>query len=100
MACQTFDPGKEDFQFIFDNVIFPPKLPQEGSPDEWKNEESLLSFVIATAQLFVGQCPEKTRERWHSAVVMLNNLQQITKEGVLSEDALRDVLGSLHSSGM
>lgn len=88
----------EDFQYIFNNVIFPPKLPQTGEQNEWKQEEKLLSFVMEVARSFIKKNSAESATGWSSVMCMLQNLEGIMEQGSLSEEALLDLFKNLAES--
>ncbi|TPX20530.1 hypothetical protein DIZ76_016421 [Coccidioides immitis] len=87
-----------DFEFIFNNVIFPPQLPQSGDADEWKHEDALISLALSVTRIFLENDSEEARPTWHSVADMLENLKAIGKQDLISEIDLVQVLENLNGS--
>lgn len=99
MDAKTVDMKKKAFHFLFDNVVFPPQLPQIWDPNEWEHEDELLSFLIRVTQSFIANlAPIESDTGWCSVLFMLRNLKKIEKQGSICEDALFDVFKGLAES--
>ncbi|WEW61692.1 hypothetical protein PRK78_007184 [Emydomyces testavorans] len=97
MTTEAPDIRETNLEYIFNNVIFPPRLPQKAEDEEWRKEDSLLSFVASVTQLFISKSPVGSQTGWHPVAVMLENLKVIGKKGSLSKDDLCRVLENLEN---
>ncbi|EEP78504.1 predicted protein [Uncinocarpus reesii 1704] len=100
MEVDAIDASGEDFEFIFNNVVFPPKLPQQGDQDEWKHEDGLLAIVEEAIQAFCAEGPPKSRAIWSSVAKTVENMKTVSRGGLVSESNLCSVLQTVHESGV
>ncbi|PGH16509.1 hypothetical protein AJ80_05194 [Polytolypa hystricis UAMH7299] len=99
MAGEIPDVEKEYFKFIFDHVIFPPQLPQVGELEEWRKENGLLSFVTSVIRCFLNKNSMEFSAGWRAVLRMVENMEEIGKQGLISEPDLLRVLQGLNESG-
>ena len=90
---------KHEFDFIIDNVILPPKQPQEASEADWVGERRLLQLVLKVAVIFHGLRPLQNRQKCSYVICMLKAWMKFYDKGIIDQEALAGSIAGMVPGG-
>lgn len=88
------------FDFVVNNVILPPRLPNGEDEDLWDKENSLLRLVQSLAEQFARQVTPESSTQWQPALTMLQTWIDVIRLGDISKESLDIALKDLKADGM
>lgn len=94
------DIDHQTFEYIFNHVIYPPRLPQ--SCDEGvacRLGRNLLLFVRTVMNSYIAQSSPHSHDIWKVAVNMVDSWLQVDPGDALCVDSLTQAITHLKSQG-
>lgn len=78
----------DDFDFLYHNIIFPPRLPQAEDKNELSKQRALVELVARSSSDYAGLAGQSKTQLWYHLKRTLKWLQEIYISGVVIETKL------------